>query len=147
MDEDRALPERLLGQPLYLLSLLGRQARAVAAEAVAGQGLKLGQVAALAVLAELGPASQRQIGVRLGKDPSDVVALVDELEAAGLVRRDRDPVDGRRHRVTPTRAGRGALRRAENALAAAGSEFLGALTDRQAADLSALAARVARGHR
>lgn len=44
---------------------------------------------------------------------NNLVLLLNELEAAGLVERRRDPVDRRRHVVDPTPAGVAALARAE----------------------------------
>ena len=56
----------------YLLSQSGREARRRMAEQ-----LSLGEVALLARLAEGGPASQRELGERLRKDPGGHGATVD----------------------------------------------------------------------
>ncbi|GAA3133026.1 hypothetical protein GCM10020001_064330 [Nonomuraea salmonea] len=60
------------------------------------------EFAVLAVLADFGASAQREVGDRLGLDPSDMVRLMDGLIAAGLAVRDRDPADRRRYRLTLT---------------------------------------------
>ncbi len=65
----------------------------------------------LHVVAKLQPVSQREIGDRLGLDASDVVGVLDVLEAARMVERRRDPHDRRRHAVVLTGLGETAARR------------------------------------
>jgi DNA-binding MarR family transcriptional regulator len=64
----------------------------------------------MAVVAKLQPVSQREISDHLGLDASDVVGVLDILEAAHLVQRRRDPADRRRHAVVLTEAGEAAAR-------------------------------------
>ncbi len=59
----------------------------------------------IACLEDAGSLSQREISDRLGLDASDVVGVLDILEAAELVQRRRDPHDRRRHAVVLTEAG------------------------------------------
>ena len=66
---------------------------------------------ALDVVARHQPVSQREISDLLGLDASDVVGVLDILEAAGMVERQRDPHDRRRHAVVLTEQGEGAARR------------------------------------
>ena len=145
MADDLPLPPRLLALPSYVLSLLGRAARAGSVEAVAASDLRLGHVAVLATLADLGPSSQRDLGARLRQDPSDVVSLLDDLQRRDLVRRERDPDDRRRHRVSITTAGRRALSTAERAVARREDALLAALTERERAELHRLAAKALAG--
>jgi len=65
----------------------------------------------IACLEAAGTLSQREISDRLGLDASDVVGVLDILEAAGLVERRRDPDDRRRHAVVLTEAGETAASR------------------------------------
>ena len=65
----------------------------------------------LAVVEKLQPVSQRQISDHLGLDASDVVGVLDILEAASMVERRRDPRDRRRHAVVLTDQGETAARR------------------------------------
>jgi DNA-binding MarR family transcriptional regulator len=48
---------------------------------------------------------QSELGHAMGVDPSVLVTLLNPLEADGLVSRERDPSDRRRHLVTLTPAG------------------------------------------
>ena len=73
----------------------------------------------LATLAEYGELSQQQVCDRIEMDRSDMVRLVDDLEARGKVVRARDHDDRRRYRLTLTPEGTNALHRCERALAAA----------------------------
>ncbi|GLW07195.1 hypothetical protein Misp01_23250 [Microtetraspora sp. NBRC 13810] len=102
-------PPTLTALTTYLLSRVGKAARAGLAERLAAGGLRLWHMAVLAALADFGPHAQRDLSARLGIDPSDVVKVVDELVAAGHAERARDPADRRRVRVTLTPAGRTAL--------------------------------------
>ena len=65
----------------------------------------------LAVVGHLQPVSQREISDHLGLDASDVVGVLDILEAAHMVQRRRDPADRRRHAVVLTELGETAARR------------------------------------
>ena len=96
------LPALILNSPAFLMLHLLRHGRR-SAEATP-QGPRLHQMSVLAVLDESGPQSQRDLARRLGVDPSDMVALIDALEAEGLAVRERDPADRRRHAVAITEA-------------------------------------------
>ena len=56
----------------------------------------------LAALAESGPASQQQLAERLGINRTIMVSLIDAMEQAGLVERNRDPADRRSYALAPT---------------------------------------------
>src|SRR5919197_3136140 len=57
-------------------------------------------------------AIQQQVGSAMGIDPSTMVALVDQLERAGLARRRPHPQDRRAREVVITPKGRRTLQRA-----------------------------------
>jgi DNA-binding MarR family transcriptional regulator len=63
---------------------------------------------ALDVIARHQPVSQRVISDHLGLDASDVVGVLDILEAAGMAQRQPDPHDRRRHAVVLTEQGEAA---------------------------------------
>jgi DNA-binding MarR family transcriptional regulator len=67
------------------------------------------ELAVLAAVEALGPASQRLLGDRLAINRTVMVQIVDRLEAAGLVVRNRDPQDRRSYAVELSDAGREAL--------------------------------------
>lgn len=102
-------PPSLTALTTYLLSKVGKAARARLSEQLADDGLRLWHMAVLAALADFGPHAQRDLAERLDIHPSDMVKVLDELTALGHVRRARDEADRRRVRVTVTPEGRAAL--------------------------------------
>jgi MarR family transcriptional regulator, lower aerobic nicotinate degradation pathway regulator len=135
-------PASLRASTTYLLSAVGRRARASAVGALAAEGLRLDHVAALAVICEDGAPAQRALGERLAKDPGDVVRLVDDLAGRGWATRTRDPEDRRRSLVRPTDAGEAAFARAAVLLAADEDAVLAPLTAKERRTLHALLDRL-----
>jgi len=70
-----------------------------------GADLTPTQWAALAKLAETGPCSQNQLGRLTAMDVATIKGVIDRLTARGLTETSADPEDGRRLRVSLTRAG------------------------------------------
>jgi DNA-binding MarR family transcriptional regulator len=95
----------------------------------------------LAVVERLQPVSQREISDTLGLDASDVVGVLDILEAAQMVERRRDPADRRRHAVVLTEAGQTAARRVAVLRAQAGDRALAGLDAEDRQQLMALLER------
>jgi DNA-binding MarR family transcriptional regulator len=95
-------------------------------------------VGVLRVVAEAGPLSQREISDEVGLDPSDVVGAVDILERAGLVERNPDPADRRRHAVAITPEGRRRSDRLRELMVEAEARALGNLDDAEREQLVAL---------
>ncbi|MFB9236140.1 MarR family winged helix-turn-helix transcriptional regulator [Plantactinospora siamensis] len=141
-DDVPARPPTLLAITTFLLSKVGHRARRRLAERLSAYDLKLWHVAALAALADHGPASQRDLGTRLGMDPSDLVGVLDHLEAAGRVERRRDPADRRRYVVSVTPAGRSVLAEVVRLAADTEAEMLAPLTARERRQLHDLLHRV-----
>lgn len=137
-------PPTLLGLTTYLMSRTGKTARSRLAERLADRGLRLRHMAVLAALVDFGPHVQRELASRLGIDRSDIVKIIDELGAAGLVDRARDLTDRRRVRVTVAPAGRVLLDHIEADATAVQDEVLAPLNARERARLTALLARVHR---
>jgi DNA-binding MarR family transcriptional regulator len=81
----------------------------------------------LTVLAEGEPPSQLEAAQRLSIDRTTMVALLDELEAKGLVARSADPADRRRNIVVLTPIGRDCLVGASRATDEAEVAFLAPL--------------------
>lgn len=92
------------------LSFLIARANAVSLEAASAAlrplGLRVRSYSVLALAASDDRPSQREIAEFLHLDPSQVVALVDELQERGLVLREPDPRDRRAKVVVATAAGR-----------------------------------------
>ncbi|MEV4758715.1 MarR family winged helix-turn-helix transcriptional regulator [Micromonospora sp. NPDC049559] len=128
MDENSGWPPRLLAITTFLLSKTGRLARARLGDRLAREQLRLWHVAVLTALADFGPAIQRDLGTRLGIDPSDLVAVLDDLESAGRVTRRRDPADRRRWLISLTPAGESALAAVDRAAEETHDEVLAPLS-------------------
>ena len=83
-----------------------------------GADLTTAQWAALSKLAETGPCSQNQLGRLTAMDVATIKGVIDRLTARGLTETSADPEDGRRLRVSLTRAGQQLVEKvASNALA------------------------------
>ena len=83
-----------------------------------GADLTTAQWAALSKLAQTGPCSQNQLGRLTAMDVATIKGVIDRLTARGLTETSADPEDGRRLRVSLTRAGQQLAEKvASNALA------------------------------
>jgi len=58
-------------------------------------GLTISQFAVLEALYHLGPMSQREIGAKILRSSGNITMVIDNLERAELVRRERDLADRR----------------------------------------------------
>src|ERR1700727_3336337 len=107
-----------------------------------GADLTPTQWAALAKLAETGPCSQNQLGRLTAMDVATIKGVIDRLTARGLTETSADPEDGRRLRVSLTRAGQQLAEKvASNALAIT-KETLAPLDSREREMLGTLLERL-----
>jgi DNA-binding MarR family transcriptional regulator len=111
----------------YLLKHAQEQLREQSSAALAPYGIDGRELAVLLVLASSEPASQQQAARRLGVDRTTMVALLDALEAKGLVTRHPHAEDRRRNVVELTATGRDTLRDATRASDEAERRFLAPL--------------------
>lgn len=96
----------LLDSPTYrVFRVMGRH-KAVLASELEKLGLHLGQEIYLAQLWREDGLTGRELAERAGVSAPATTKVVQALERTGLVRRDRDPSDGRLVRVWLTEAGR-----------------------------------------
>lgn len=96
----------------FLLARANSLALAAANAALAEHGLKARSYSVLALATDSSP-SQRELAEFLRLDPSQVVALVDDLERRQLVERRSDPTDRRANVVIATAAGHALFARAQ----------------------------------
>lgn len=108
-------------------------------------GMRLKDYLALANLGGCVGISQQEMGSVLCVDANNLVILLNELEAAGLVLRRRDPSDRRRHLVDITPKGRQSLERAEQAIAGIEDEVLGTLSATERTSLHLMLAKAIEG--
>src|SRR5438045_320880 len=122
-------PAELVSSTIFLLKRLGMAAKEQTIGAFDDAGLHPYHHAILAVLDEGSRETQGAIAETLGYDKGQLVGLLDELEEKGLVERQRDPNDRRRHVVHMTSAGRKTLERLRRLSARLEDEFLAELSD------------------
>jgi DNA-binding MarR family transcriptional regulator len=114
--------------------------------ALLAHGLRVRQYAVLALTADAKDGvSQRDLAEELGLDPSQVVLLVDELTASGLVERRPSPTDRRAKLVGATANGRRVRTRAEASAGAAIAAQLDVLTVAEQGALKDLLQRLVAG--
>jgi MarR family transcriptional regulator, lower aerobic nicotinate degradation pathway regulator len=131
--------------PGALLDHLARRIRLRAQAALAPLGLRPRHLLALTVLRDRGGSTQQALAATLEMDGTNIVGLLNELEAGNLIERRRSPEDRRRHLVELTAAGAEQLAKAECTLSAVEDEVLGALDETQRETLYNLLQQAAAG--
>lgn len=140
-------PDRLLGSGLAEeIPFLLARARAItsgdANRRLAQLDLKVRSYSVLSLACSGVKPTQRELCDFLELDPSQIVALVDELQRRGAVRRDADPRDRRSRLIVGTPAGRKLLRQAEALIGEATDHSLLALDPQEQQTLRALLNKV-----
>ncbi|MGE0502621.1 MAG: MarR family winged helix-turn-helix transcriptional regulator [Rhizobiaceae bacterium] len=100
------------------------------------------QFAALAKLADVGETSQNQLGALVAMDAATIKGVIDRLKARGLVALTRHEGDKRRLMVSLTAAGRDAIAALVPLAKQITAETLAPLTEREAATLARLLAKL-----
>ncbi|WBB77677.1 MarR family winged helix-turn-helix transcriptional regulator [Micromonospora sp. WMMD882] len=129
-----------------LLEHLARRMRLRSESVLTPLGLRPRHLVALTVLRDSGGTGQQALAGTLQLDSTNVVGLLNDLEADGLIERRRSPQDRRRHVVRLTEPGVKRLREAECALAEAEDDVLSALAPRERDLLYDLLRRATQGH-
>jgi DNA-binding MarR family transcriptional regulator len=111
------------------------------ADALAPLGLTTALFALLNVLGTREGAIQQELGAVMGIDPSTMVSLIDQLEAAGLAKRRPRPTDRRAREVAITPKGRRVLEQARGLAMHVEDEVLGGLTGTERRQLVTLLRR------
>jgi DNA-binding MarR family transcriptional regulator len=100
------LPDELLAKSGFLMVRLGMAFKMRAIQELEAVGFSQYHYSVLAVLGEQPRKTQASIADALGVDPSQLVGILDALETRGLITRQRDPEDRRRHVVSLSPDGR-----------------------------------------
>jgi len=140
------MPGELLASTTFLLKRLGFTAKDRAMASYEGTGLHPYHYAIMLVLDEGSADTQGSIADALCYDRGQLVGLLDELQEQGLVERQRDPNDRRRHIVRMTSEGTKALRRLRALARRNEDEFLEPLSEEERAQLHMLLMRLAEKH-
>jgi DNA-binding MarR family transcriptional regulator len=114
---------------------LWRASHTRVAAALETLGLTPARFGLLNLLGSLEGANQQELGTAMGIDPSTMVALIDELEAAGLAKRQPHPSDRRARSVALTAKGRRVRERGRQMAGQVEDEVLGGLTAAQRQEL------------
>jgi len=129
-----------------LLDYLARRMRLRAESALAPLGLRPRHLVALTVLREGGDSTQQALSTTLQIDRTNLVGLLNELEADKLIERRRSSEDRRRHIVEITAAGANLLAEVEVALTTVEDEVLSGLDDEQRETLYSLLQQATSDH-
>jgi len=132
-------------QVLPLIEHLARVARRAYDTCKPPGCLRPRHMVALSLLHERGALSQQAFGEALSLDPSNVVGLLNELEERGLVARQRDPADRRRHIVSLSPSGHEELAATGAQLTDVEDDLLAALSLAERAQLRDLLVRAVGG--
>ncbi|MBT2513650.1 MarR family winged helix-turn-helix transcriptional regulator [Arthrobacter sp. ISL-30] len=138
-------PQRLRRLPSWLVNQVALRATRLTASMLGSTVLR-SDFAVLAGLEEFGPLSQAELGRRLGMDRSDIVAVLDRLQAGECVERTADSLDRRRKTVALTDVGRSYLNDLDAQLGQVQDALLEPLTAPERAQLMALLGQVLDKH-
>jgi DNA-binding MarR family transcriptional regulator len=128
-----------------LIVQLARGARRRIEQAVAATGLRLNEVLTLVYLRERGPSAQQTLVELMCLDATNLVAVLNSLEDAGLIERRRDRSDRRRAIVALAPPGARVLAEVDRAFRQIDTEILAGLTETERGTLTALLSDVV-GH-
>ncbi len=132
------IPPELARFPGYLLARLGEAARRRFAAALSEQGLHPRDFGVMTLIDAQPGMTQQQLHEQSAIDPSSMVAVIDELEAAGLAERRPHPGDRRARAIHLTAQGEQALAQARTLAAGMQGEMFGKLSERELAQLHSL---------
>ena len=135
--------QALIDDMSFLLARASALSNAAGNAALAEFGLKVRSYSVLELAAVGQRPSQREIAEFLRLDPSQVVALVDDLQRAKLVDREPDERDRRANVIVATDLGLQTLEKARVRVRAAADSLHGDLTQAERATLTDLLRRTA----
>ena len=112
------LPDVLLAHTSCALGRLGQALIRLIDQRLSALGVRSRHIGVLLALRadSGGPLSQQALGTYLAIDAATMVAILNDLEERGLIRRERDDGDARRHAVTITKSGQTFLEHTEQVL-------------------------------
>jgi DNA-binding MarR family transcriptional regulator len=145
MWEGGPIPEELRVYPGYLLARLGEASRRRFHRALEPEGLHPRHFGVMTIVASQPGLSQQQLHERTGIDPSSMVAVIDELEQRGLVKRQPRRDDRRVRAIVLTAEGNDTLARVRAVAAELAKEIFAPLSSEELQTLQHLLAKLAVG--
>jgi DNA-binding MarR family transcriptional regulator len=127
----------------FLVSQVGARSAQLFAERLAPLGVSPRAFGVLSNLGSTGGQTQQQLADTLGIHRNNMVGLIDELEAAGWVRRHRSQRDRRAFDVRLTRAGSALVARISTLIPGLDAEVGQDLTDSEQRTMVALLQQIA----
>ena len=134
------------GPTAFLLAQVGAYAGRKFAEKIAPLNLNPPHAGILRILQQTAGISQRELASRLRMHPSQLVALVDEMEALGLLARKPNENDRRSYALQLTDSGREALLKIRDLGREHSEALLFGLAPEERVTLSHLLERIATHH-
>ncbi len=122
--KDTAAPGIAKRWPTLLMIKLGRITLHRFSEALEPFGIRPRHVAALIELRDKGELTQQSLCGHLHLDPTNLVAILNDLEQRGYATRRRDPEDRRRHIVEVSKKGLAVIDRISEVMDAVEEELL-----------------------
>ncbi|MCW7944137.1 MarR family transcriptional regulator [Streptomyces hygroscopicus] len=114
--------------PSWVLGRAAARGRALVADALAAEGMRMWHHVVLSAVRDLAPVAQADLGRSVGLDPKDLVGILNDLQSAGHVVREPDPGDRRKNAVSLTENGERLLKRCETAAREANDALLAPLS-------------------
>ena len=140
--DDLRLDEGLRGLIGYAMKRATTLVTADAARVLDAHGLRITTFSALSVICDSPGVTQTQLAAALAIERSNSVALIDALEQAGLIERQRSEADRRAIALCPTARGQRLQARARAALDAHEARMFAALSEAERRQLVALLSRI-----
>ena len=140
------LPAELLEKSGFLMVRLGMAFKTRAIRELEAAGFSQHNYSVLALLGEQPRSAQATIADAIAVDPSQLVGILDALEERGLIARQRDPNDRRRHVVSLTTEGNRQLINLRSRIERLEGELLAPLNAEDRKTLHALLLRLAGYH-
>ena len=135
-------PSTIRTLPSWLLGRAAARGRALVADALAQEGLKMWHHVVLCAVADLEPVAQADLVRSVSLDPKDMVGVLNDLQDAGLVVRAPDPEDRRKNAVTITAHGTRLVAKCARVARAANDELLAPLSPAERDSFTQMLSRI-----
>lgn len=140
--EPDAFPASFMDNLGFVVNKVGERINHRIEKVIAPHGLAIRQYGMMVLLRDEGPQAQIVLSQKVGLDRTSVMRTIDMLEARGLVRRDPNPSDRRKHSVALTDAGTELLERTLTEVREAERHVTATLSEQEQTQLLSLLGRL-----